>query len=101
MIVLHASFPLDPEVRDRALELADTLVEQSNQEDGIIQYRAAVDVDDENTLRFFEQYEDEDALDAHTETEHFREFERQLPDLLAGAPEVLEFDVDDATELEL
>lgn len=101
MIVLHASFPVDPAQRAEAVELAETLVEQSNQEDGMIEYRAAVDVEDENTIRFFEQYEDEDALAAHNQTPHFQEFEKRLPDLLAGEPEVLKFEVSDATELEL
>lgn len=101
MIVLHASFPVDPARRDEALEFVETLVEQSNQEDGMIDYRAAVDVEDENTIRFFERYEDEEALAAHNRTEHFQALEEKLPELLAGEPEVLQFDVSDATELEL
>ena len=101
MIVLYASFPLDPEHREEALDHVETLVEQSNREEGVIDYRAAVDVEDENTLRFFEQYEDEAAVEAHTESEHFRAFESRLPDLLAGEPEVLQFEVEDATELDV
>ena len=101
MIVLHATFPIDPDRREDALDLADHLVEQSNQEAGVVDYRAAVDVQDENRIRFFEQYEDEAALEAHESSEHFQRFEAELPDLLAGEPEVLKFDVSDATELEL
>ncbi|NIB99309.1 putative quinol monooxygenase [Halobacterium sp. R2-5] len=101
MIVLHATFPINPERREDALELADHLVEQSNEEAGVIDYRAAVDVQDEHVIRFFEQYEDAAAVDAHEESEHFQRFEDELPDLLAGEPEVLQFDVDDVTELGL
>jgi len=101
VIVLHATFPIDPERREDALELADHLVEQSNEEAGVIDYRAAVDVQDENVIRFFEQYEDAAAVEAHEESEHFQRFEDELPDLLAGEPEVLQFDVDDVTELDL
>ena len=101
MIVLHASFPFDPAHRDEALELVANLVEQSNREDGIIEYRAAVDVQDENTIRFFEQYEDAAGVEAHNETAHFQAFEEKLPELLAGEPEVVQFEVSDATELEL
>jgi len=101
MIVLHASFPIDPAKRDEALDLASELVEQSNEEPGAIDYRAAVDVEDEHTIRFFEQYEDADALAAHQETAHFQRFEERLPDLLAGDPRVTQFEVSDATELEL
>lgn len=101
MIVLHASFPIDPDRRDEALELVEDPVEQSRAEDGMIDYRATTDVADPNVVRFFEQYEDEDAFEAHTETEHFQAFEAALPDLLAGEPDVRRFDVESATELEL
>jgi quinol monooxygenase YgiN len=101
MIVLHASFPIAPEKRAEALELIEALVEQSNEEAGTIEYRATTDVQDENLVRFFERYEDEEAFFAHTRTDHFQEFEARLPDLLAGEPEVLRFDVSEATELDL
>lgn len=101
MIVLHASFPIAPDRRDDALDLVEDLVEQSRNEDGMIEYRATTDVEDRNVVRFFEQYEDEDAFEAHTRTAHFKEFEDAVPDLLAGEPEVVKFDVDSATALEL
>lgn len=101
MIVLHASFPIKPDKRTEALELAETLVEQSNREEGMVDYRATTDVTDENTIRFFERYEDESAFESHTQTDHFKEFAAALPDLLAGEPEVLRFDVENASELEL
>ncbi|WP_226005860.1 putative quinol monooxygenase [Natrinema salinisoli] len=101
MIVIHASFPIDPDSRDEALDLIEDLVSESQQEDGIIDYRAATDVTDPNVVRFFEQYEDEEAFGAHTQTDHFQELEAALPELLAGEPEVTKFDVDSAEELEL
>ena len=100
MIVLHAEFPLDPESRDEALDLIADLVEQSQAEDGTIDYRAATDVSDPNLVRFTEQYEDAAAFEAHSETDHYREFEAALPDLLAGEPRVRRFEVDSVTELE-
>ncbi|MFC5277431.1 putative quinol monooxygenase [Halorubrum rubrum] len=101
MIVLHAVFPIEQDRLDEALDHARTLVEESNREDGTIEYRAATDVEDGTTLRFFEQYEDAAAFEAHTETDHFRAFEAALPDLLAGEPEVRRFDVESAAELDL
>jgi len=101
VIVLHATFPIDPERREDALDLADHLVEESNREDGVIDYRAAVDVQDENRIRFFEQYEDEAAVEAHENSDHFQRFEEALPELLAGEPEVLRFEVSDVAELDL
>lgn len=101
MIVIHASFPIDPDSREDALDLIGGLVEDSNEEDGIIDYRAATDVNDPNLVRFFEQYEDEDALAAHSTSDHFQEFQEALPEFLAGEPTVTQFEVDSATELDL
>jgi quinol monooxygenase YgiN len=101
MIVLHASFPIDSDKREEALDLIEDLVEQSQAEEGMIDYRATADVNDPNVVRFFEQYEDEAVFKAHTQTDHFHEFEAALPDLLAGEPEILRFDVESATELDL
>lgn len=101
MIVLHGSFPLDPDRLDEALDLIDGLVDQSREEPGMIEYRATTDVHDPNVVRFFERYEDAEAFEAHSETDHLQGFDEAVPDLLAGEPEVLEFDVDRVTELEL
>ncbi|WP_336037282.1 putative quinol monooxygenase [Halobacterium yunchengense] len=101
MIVLHAAFPIESEKLDDALSLADDLVEASNREPGTIEYRATTDVQDEHVVRFFEQYEDAEAFEAHTQTDHFQAFEDRLPDLLAGEPDVRRFEVSDATDLDL
>jgi quinol monooxygenase YgiN len=52
-------------------------------------------------VRFFEQYEEEEAFEAHSQTDYFQTFEEKLPDLLAGEPEVIQFEVDSATEFDL
>ncbi len=101
MIVIHASIPIDPDRRDEALDLVKELAESSRAEEGIINYRATTDVNDPNVLRFIEQYKSEAAVEAHLETEHFKSFEEALPDLIAGEPEVLQFEVESVSELEL
>jgi quinol monooxygenase YgiN len=101
MIVLHAMFPMDPASRDEAFDLFENLVEESQKEAGVIDYRAATDISDRNVVRFFEQYEDEAAFESHIESEHVQAFQEALPDLLAGEPEVRRFEVESATDLEL
>lgn len=101
MIVIHAVFPIKESQRKDALALADEMVEKSNEEDGVLEYRATTDVRDPNVVRFFEKYEDETAFRKHTETEHFQRFEERLPDLLGGEPGVTQFDVSEETRLEL
>ena len=99
--MLHAVFPIDPEKRDEALGLIADLAENSRAEPGMIDYRPATDVDDPNVIRFFEQYEDEAAFEAHSQTDHFQEFEAALLDPLAGEPEVTRFEVDSTAEMEV
>ena len=91
MIVLHAVFPIDPAERERALALFAELVEASNEEPGVIDYRAAADLEDPNVIRFVEVYEDEAATEAHRNTAHFETLKDALPDLLAGEPEIRRF----------
>jgi quinol monooxygenase YgiN len=57
-----------------------------------------VDVLGPNVLRFFEQYEDVAALDAHSRTDHFQKFEEHVSSLVAGEPEVTQFVVVSTTE---
>ncbi|SHH01771.1 putative quinol monooxygenase [Halobaculum gomorrense] len=101
MIVVHATFPVDTDSRTEAADLFAEVAEQSRREDGVIDYRVGVDVDDDTVFRFVEEYEDESAFDSHTETPHFGKLAERLPDLLAGEPDVTRFDVESATDVEL
>lgn len=101
MLVRHAEFALNPDRREEALDVIEELVELSRAEDGMIDYRAATDVSDPNVVRFFEQYEDAAAFEAHSQTDHFPAFEEALPELLAGEPAVTRFEVESGNTLEL
>ena len=101
MLVVHATFPIDPDQREEALDRAADLVEATREEPGAIEYDAATDLQEPNLLRFTEVYEDADAFTAHVESDHFGAFEAALPDLLAGEPEVMRYEVSDATELDV
>jgi len=101
MLVVHATFPIDPDRREEALELTGTVAERSREEDGVLDYRVAIDADDRNLLRFFERYEDEAAFEAHLETDHVAELADALPDLLGDEPEITRFDVSEASDVEI
>lgn len=101
MIVVHASMPIDPDSRDEALSLAADLAEASRGEEGVVDYRMTTDVEDPNVLRVFERYEDEAALAAHGETEHFQRFQAGIADLLGGVPEITRFEVESAEAVDL
>jgi quinol monooxygenase YgiN len=101
MYVIKATIPLDPDEREAGVEAARELARNCREhEDGVIDYRVAVDVDDETVLRFFEQYEDEAAVEAHGETDHYQAFQEQIPEFIGGEAEVVRFEVSEATELQ-
>ncbi|WP_137283731.1 putative quinol monooxygenase [Halorussus salinisoli] len=90
MIVVHASVPVRPERREEALERVATLADETRAEDGVLDYAATTDVQEPNVVRFFEQYEDEAALEAHQRTDHYRTWTDALPDVLDGGVEDVE-----------
>ena len=91
MIVIHSSITFDPEQYDEARDLVRGLAAESEQEPGAVRYRAMVDLGDEHTVRFFEQYEDEAAWRAHAESDHYQSFVEQLPDLVDEPMETINF----------
>ena len=101
MQVLHAVVPIDPQHHEEAIEFFSELGERSRAEDGVVEYRATMDVDDRNVFRFVEVYEDGAALEAHTGSEHFREFEERVPGMLDGEMRATVYDVDGVTDLDV
>lgn len=98
MVVIHATLTLDTETREEAVDHIRSLVDASNEEPGVIDYWAGIDVHDEGTVRFFEHYDDDAAFQAHLETEHYQAFEARLPDYLADTPTVMKYEISDAYE---
>jgi quinol monooxygenase YgiN len=101
MIAIKATIPIKPDERDRAIELMSELGEKSRAEDGVIDYRVATDIDDPNTFRALEQYEDEETFNRHLEADHTQKMIQELPDLLAGELEMRRLDVESAADFEL
>lgn len=99
MIVMHATMPVDPDSREDALDLARDLAEASREEDGVIDYRVATDAEDPNTVRVFEQYEDDAAVEAHMNSDHFQSFQADIAAHLAGEPTLYRFDVESKTQV--
>lgn len=99
MIVMHAAMPIDPDSREQALDLMRDLAEQSRAEDGVVDYRVVTDVEDPNVVRVMEQYEDDDAVQAHMSSDHFESFQAEIAPHLAGEPELYRFEVESKTQL--
>ena len=59
---------------DAVAELLRQLLPLSRAEPGCLQYDAHRDPEDPKTFFLFERYADQEAFDAHSASDHFREF---------------------------
>lgn len=100
MIIIHSKFPIHENFRSECLDRVTSLVDDSRQEEGVIEYRASVAVRDETLVEFFERYEDMDALLTHSESTHFQEFMEDVSGWLEGESEIARYDVDSATPID-
>lgn len=99
MIVLQATIPVASDSREEMIEAATELAEQSRAEEGTIDYRFTADIEEPNVFRVFEQYEDEAAMNAHMESEHFETFQDQISEWVNGDVELVRFDVESTTQM--
>lgn len=91
MIGVYAHAIVKPECTEAFEELAHQLVEKSQQEEGLLSYEYGVLTAESTTdegqatteFAFIERWESFEALEAHMETEHYKEADANAPALLA------------------
>jgi len=93
MIVIAGRVAVKPERREEALRAARAMAEATRRESGCRAYGFHSDLEDPNVFFVFEEWEDEEALTRHFQTEHMAAFRRQLPGLLAGPPVLTRYTV--------
>ena len=71
MIVVHAKIPVRPDKRDDFLGAVGPLVEATRQEEGNISYECFESVETPNLFAMVEEWQSQEALDAHMRAEHF------------------------------
>lgn len=100
MFVVRTTIPVDPDRREKALELVTDLVDHSRGEAGTVRYHATTDVENPNLIRFFEQYEDAYAAEAHADSGSYRRFTEALPEFVDGPIETIQFEAEDVSVTE-
>lgn len=88
MIVVAGTVPVKPERREDAVRVALAMAEATRAEAGCLDYRFYAELADPNTFLIFEEWESDEALAKHFETEHMRAFQASLPGMVGGAPSV-------------
>jgi len=70
MLVVRVLVQVLPEKRERFIEISTPLIAQTNNEPGCLFYSCYQDLADPNKFLFYEEYENQAAIDFHNQTEH-------------------------------
>ncbi len=73
-ILLYVVFTLKEESREEALAAMRTVREATLQEKGCLVYRFATSFESPNVIDLFEEWESQEALDAHKVSQHLADF---------------------------
>jgi len=84
--VINARMAVKPEAIKQFVSLAQIIVEASNLEKGCLVYKLYQEIGNPSSFIFFEVYENQDAVDFHNATPHFKTFIGQLTGLMAENP---------------
>jgi len=99
MIVIAGTIPIKPEHREEAKQLTLWMAEETRKEAGCLTYCFYADLADPNTFFIFEEWESDEALGRHFQTEHMKKFQQQAPTLLAGKVNAKKYTVESAASL--
>jgi quinol monooxygenase YgiN len=99
MLVIAGTIPVKPEQREQARQLVLWMAEETGKEAGCLTYRFYSDLADPNTFFIFEEWESEEALQRHFQSEHMKKFQQQAPNLLAGRANAKKYAIESATAL--
>lgn len=93
MIVVVAKVQTDAERRDELVRIGQAAAAKSREEAGCIDYRLYQATDDPLSFVMVEEWESQEALDAHFRTDHIREFMGAVPKLVSAPPDIRFHDV--------
>lgn len=88
MIVIAAVFRVKEDKRNEALEAMSEMAAATLKEKGCNDYTFYADLKDTSKFFLFEEWDDQDCLDAHFKTAHMAEFRKKMPDI-ASEPTVV------------
>jgi quinol monooxygenase YgiN len=86
--VINARIKVKPEAIEQFLALGKTMVENSNSEPGCLIYTLYQEVGYPQSFIFYEVYENQDAVNIHNASEHFKTFIEQVSGLASDKPQV-------------
>ncbi len=92
MILIVVKFPVRPERAEEWSVLAADYARAVDAEEGSLFFEWSRSLDDPHTFVCVEGFRDSDAGAAHVQTQAFRDFVEQAPDLVAAQPQIMYVD---------
>jgi len=86
--VINARMNVQSGKTELFLSLLKTMVEKSNTEPGCLIYKAYQEVGNPSGFIIYEVYENQQAIDSHNASEHFKSFKEQMPEILIEKSQV-------------
>jgi len=93
MLVVVGAMPIKPELREEALKVTTRMAVASRAEPGCISYRFYASLEEPDTIFAFEEWESDEDLALHFQTEHMKEFRAALAGLVAGRGEIKRYEI--------
>ena len=84
--VITARITVQPDAAGQFLSYAGVIVAATQQEPGCLVYKLYQEVGSPSSFIFYEEYTDQEAIDFHNSTSHFKTFIGQISPILAGSP---------------
>jgi quinol monooxygenase YgiN len=84
--VINARITVKPDAVEQFLSYAAVIVLASNLEQGCLVYNLYQEVGKPTSFIFYEEYMNQEAIDFHNNTYHFKTFIGQITVLLNGSP---------------
>jgi quinol monooxygenase YgiN len=94
MFVIAGTIRVDPQKRDQAIAPAAEMMRETRKEPGNIDYAFALDMGDSETIRVFEQWESQAALDLHFASSHMATFRQTLGELGVKGMDMQRFEIE-------
>lgn len=95
MIIVSGTIVIDPANTERATELTTALMAATRQEPGNLAYGFYADVEEPGRYQLYEEWETQEAIDAHNASDHFAAFMAASAGLGIVSVEVNQFAVTD------
>jgi len=83
MIIVTATITANPDERDKIIKKSQDLIESTRLESGCISYNLYASTEDDNILLMLERWENQEVLESHMQTKHFKAFGADIKNLLA------------------